>query len=293
MAHITFIIPTIGRSSLTDTLNCLIKQTNPHWNAIVVFDGISPTIISPDNRIRVLESEKLGQGVNSAGLVRNYGMAHSNTEWIGFIDDDDGIADDYVETIYNEISNYDNDVIIFRMLHYGKILPSLNTEHFYYGEVGISFIINRRIFDDGHIFIPSGMEDFVYLDCAYNKSYKIMISPYVKYFVRTYETYNENLGNRLFIHKLDDITSYESREVVIPNISINKEEPEPVNKSEPEPVNKSEPEPVNKSEPELVNKLEPVGLYELPKYILENATPDVLQKLKADVDFINNHRGFK
>jgi glycosyltransferase involved in cell wall biosynthesis len=269
MAQITFIIPTIGRSSLIDTLNCLIKQTNPNWNAIVVFDGISPNIISPDNRICFLESEKLGQGVNSAGLVRNYGMAHVNTEWIGFIDDDDGISDDYVATIYNEILNYDNDVIIFRMLHYGRILPSLHTDHFYYGQVGISFIIKKKIFDDGHIFIPSGEEDFVYLDGTYKKSYKIMISPYVKYFVRTYETYNENLGNRLFIHKLEDnMTSYEPREVVIPNISIIKEVSEPVN------------------EPKTV------GLYQIPQYILENASPDVLQKLKDEADFINNQRGF-
>ena len=86
---ITFIIPTIGRSTLQNTLDCLINQSNPNWKAIVIFDGISSTIQNTDPRICIIESPKLGEGTNSAGLVRNYGITFADTEWVAFVDDDD------------------------------------------------------------------------------------------------------------------------------------------------------------------------------------------------------------
>ena len=53
---ITFIIPTIGRHTLSKTLDSLINQTNPNWKAIVIFDGITSTIQNTDPRIRIIES---------------------------------------------------------------------------------------------------------------------------------------------------------------------------------------------------------------------------------------------
>ena len=198
--RITFIIPTIGRSTLPKTLNCLINQSNPNWKAIVIFDGISPTIQNRDPRIRIIESPKLGQGTNNAGLVRNYGITFADTEWIAFVDDDDNLSRRYVDIFLEESSAYTlADIIIFRMEAYKDcILPKFSTETFYFEEVGISFAVKKKVFDEGHIFIPSGREDFVYLDGARNKKYNIMISPYVTYFVRNYNKHRcPNLGNRV------------------------------------------------------------------------------------------------
>jgi glycosyltransferase involved in cell wall biosynthesis len=197
---ITFIIPTIGRSTLSKTLDCLINQTNPNWKAIVIFDGISPTIQNTDPRICIIESPKLGQGINSAGLVRNYGITFADTEWVAFVDDDDNLSRRYVDIFIEESSEYTlADIIIFRMrVLDGNIFPKLSTESFYQNQVGISFAVKKKIFDDEHIFIPSTAEDFIYLDGARNKKYNIMISPYVTYFVRNYEfTRFPILGNRL------------------------------------------------------------------------------------------------
>lgn len=201
---ITFIIPTIGRSTLSKTLDCLIKQTNPNWKAIVIFDGISSTIQNTDPRIRIIESPKLGQGTNSAGLVRNYGITFADTEWVAFVDDDDGLSNNYIDIFIAESSAYTlADIIIFRMVQSGSdIMPSLETDTFHCCHVGISFAVKTKIFNEGHIFIPSGREDFNYLDEARNKKYNIMISPYVTYFVRNYNknTY-PNLGNRVCLFK--------------------------------------------------------------------------------------------
>jgi glycosyltransferase involved in cell wall biosynthesis len=196
---ITFIIPTIGRSTLSKTLDCLIKQTNPNWKAIVIFDGISSTIQNTDPRIRIIESQKLGQGTNSAGLVRNYGITFADTEWVAFVDDDDGICTRYVEIFIEESAAYNlADIIIFRMVDDIGILPALSTDTFRHCQVGISFAVKKKLFDEGHIFIPSGAEDFNYLDQARNKKYNIMISPHVTYFVRNYDKNRyQTLGNRL------------------------------------------------------------------------------------------------
>jgi glycosyltransferase involved in cell wall biosynthesis len=96
MEKITFIIPTIGRSTLQQTVQCLLQQTNPAWKAIIVFDGIEPTIQPRDNRIDILTHAKVGVN-NYAGAVRNYGISHATTEWIAFVDDDDGISSNYID----------------------------------------------------------------------------------------------------------------------------------------------------------------------------------------------------
>ena len=42
-ALITFIIPTLNRSTLADTIISLLSQTNTQWKAIIIFDGCSPS----------------------------------------------------------------------------------------------------------------------------------------------------------------------------------------------------------------------------------------------------------
>lgn len=216
MNDITFIIPTIGRKTLQNALQSIINQTNDNWKIIIIFDGIEPTIQKNNDKITIIKSNKKGKDKNSAGNVRNYGMEFVNTKWIAFLDDDDVIANNYVETFNNEIKNYPNiDLLIFRML--GKnnhILPPLNTDNFYINNVGISFALKTEIYKNGHKFIPSNVEDFNYLDLIRKNNYKIMISPYVKYFVNYDDTQdikkyinNYVVGNRIFINK-NEIESF-------------------------------------------------------------------------------------
>jgi glycosyltransferase involved in cell wall biosynthesis len=183
---ITFIIPTIGRKTLSESIKSLQKQTNPNWNAIIIFDGIKSNIDIDEPRIKIIEIEKKGKDKNSAGLVRNNGIKLVNTKWIGFLDDDDYLADDYVEKFYEELKlNPDLDVLIYRMKDKDNIFPELETDNFYLNHVGISFIINKKIFDNKLEFIPSSSEDFDYLDRIRTNKYKIVISPSIKYFVRS------------------------------------------------------------------------------------------------------------
>jgi glycosyltransferase involved in cell wall biosynthesis len=200
---ITFIIPTIGRSTLQYSINSLLNQTKSNWKAIIIFDGIDPTLTIDDARITIIKSEKLGIEKNSAGNVRNFGINLADTEWVAFLDDDDAVKNTYVETFYSELSFGNNDIIIFRMREVClTILPFPESTNFYYAQVGISFAAKKLIFDSGTIFKPSDREDYNFLDECRSKGYKIMISPYLLYFVRSYDidSCEDITSNRAFIN---------------------------------------------------------------------------------------------
>jgi glycosyltransferase involved in cell wall biosynthesis len=188
---ITFIIPTIGRSTLINSINSLLNQTDNNWNAIIVFDGIKQNISINDNRIKIIEITKCGLK-NSAGSVRNEGIKLCNNSiWIGFLDDDDTLSKDYIEKLKEEINIHNNiDVCIFRMgYENGYILPSIYDKNIIRNKVGISFAIKKNM-NDTILFENNPYEDYIFLKKMQCKKYKILISSYVTYFVRTneYET---------------------------------------------------------------------------------------------------------
>ena len=191
---ITFIIPTIGRESLINSLNSLLQQDDENWNALVIFDGIDiqDNLIN-DNRIKYLKTEKLGNEYikSKAGLVRNYGINYINinnitTEWIAFLDDDDTISNDYIYRLKEEIFLNNNiETCIFRMCYSNKyILPTICDKNINRNKVGISFAIKSYI-SKIILFQNNPFEDYFYLKEIQNKKYKILISSYVTYFVRT------------------------------------------------------------------------------------------------------------
>lgn len=197
---LTFIIPTIGRETLSLTLQSLKNQTITNWKAIVIFDGIKPNIYETDPRITIIKTPiKLGQGYNSAGLVRNYGIKFANTEWVAFVDDDDSITPNYVESFLSELW-LDPDVIIFRMTLDDRVCPSIDSTNFFIKDVGISFAVKTELVSK-FIFIPSIEEDFEFLDKVRLKKYKIVLSPYITYTVNQFNTINIQLmGKRGFIN---------------------------------------------------------------------------------------------
>ena len=197
---LTFIIPTIGRETLSLTLQSLKNQTITNWKAIVIFDGIEPTIYETDPRITIIKTPiKLGQGYNSAGLVRNYGIKFVNTEWVAFVDDDDSITPNYIESFLSELW-LDPDVIIFRMTMDDRVCPSIDSTNFFIKNVGISFAVKTELVSK-FIFIPSIEEDFEFLDKVRLKKYKIVLSPYITYTVNKYNSINNPLmGKRGFVN---------------------------------------------------------------------------------------------
>ena len=150
---ITFIIPTINRGTLGRSIESLLNQTNPNWFAIVVFDGIEKYDFE-DDRIISLKVDKIGESGKS-GLVRNYGIKMACTEWIGFLDDDDTLTNDYVEKLFMQYS--DKDLVVWKMIYTnGVVLPPENHKTLDYANVGISFCFKNKfenLFFDGNSLI--------------------------------------------------------------------------------------------------------------------------------------------
>lgn len=184
---VTFIIPTIGRKTIENTIKSLFYQTNPNWLAIIVIDGVDINLHIDDNRVTIIKIKKTGQH-NHAGRVRNAAFDLVNTEWIGFVDDDDCLTNDYVEKLKEEIIlNPDTSTVIFRMNNNDlntKILPPPDVIDFEGCKVGISFSVKKDL-TKKYIFEPSHMEDYVLLDKIRSGKNKMVISPYLTYLVNS------------------------------------------------------------------------------------------------------------
>lgn len=176
-----------------------------HWQAIVAFDDVEPTISSYYNIKAIRTPTKLGFGVNSAGQVRNfavdqlsksYGSSLASIEemyyivqpWVGFVDDDDTLSEFYLQ-IFEETrsNNKEVDLIIFRMQYEDKsVLPPPG----FIGEikelenkVGISFACSLKLFNMLGGFKPSSGEDFDFLKRAEEAGAKIKLVDEIGYYV--------------------------------------------------------------------------------------------------------------
>jgi glycosyltransferase involved in cell wall biosynthesis len=195
---ITFIIPTIGRSTIYRTIQSLQNLNNKNWNAIIIFDGIDPTVSIEDERIKMVKVDKVGYK-NCAGEVRNFGMQLVKTNWIGFVDDDDILLPNYIDALLSE-SVRNPDVIIFRMVYNNldskrfNILtrkqeivtkPAETDKTFKAYEVGISFCMKSSlVLNEGFKFQQSHMEDFYLLESLKLAGKNIIISKAIAYVVR-------------------------------------------------------------------------------------------------------------
>ncbi len=104
---ISVIIPVYNAEKyLTHTIRCLQAQTCTDFEVLLVNDGsadrsaqICAESAKADTRFRVLTQEN--QGVSAA---RNKGLAASKGEYITFLDADDEVPDNYLETLYRALA---------------------------------------------------------------------------------------------------------------------------------------------------------------------------------------------
>jgi len=191
---IDFIIPSLGRATIKNSLQSLISQTDPEWRAFVGFDGLSEedvdkSILIQDDRITYFYlKEKLGTSLfhGNAGQVRNkiLSLIGIQNTWTGFLDDDDSLSPYYIEIFKNSVQKEYKECYVFRMNHNGEIIPPLELNTIIQNHVGISFVVNTNFINENNIlFCNDNAEDFKYLVeiSKYNGSIKIL--PFIGYFV--------------------------------------------------------------------------------------------------------------
>lgn len=117
MPKVTVIVPVYNvEAYLARCLDSIVNQTSADYEIICIND------CSPDNSQQILEEyasrypEKLTVLVNEQnmglGRTRERGIRHAKGEYILFIDSDDYIRNDYVETYLKEMEAYPCDVVI-------------------------------------------------------------------------------------------------------------------------------------------------------------------------------------
>lgn len=212
-AVVTFIVPSTIRPTLVNTLHSLQAQHNPHWLAIVIFDGLvsnaSSLYLNPKTRLpyyyhdlstSLLQDRRLcivhttrKRTANCAANTRNSAIRHAPTKWVGFVDDDDVLDSRYVDHLLDQEKTHPTAAcVIFRMCapvegnpNAALILPPREATDFFRNEVGISFAVQSNIFQDfGYYFFPSNAEDFLFLNQLRKDGLPIALSPYVTYYVK-------------------------------------------------------------------------------------------------------------
>lgn len=229
MVLITFIIPTIGRKTLEQSLESLIQLKCNNWKAIVLFDGINNNLECKEkyNTEQFIFQEIKKQGnidvKNNAGKVRNIGFQIINdqqidTEFIGFLDDDDTIHPNFITYLEEEKNkNSSIETCIFRMMYpNGYFLPNKYHTKIKIKQFGISFAIRKQYLEKNAIrFQNHPYEDFLFLKLLEQQKCKIVISPYIVYFIRT-----NYLSCKSYLSTIQPI-NYDKSKEILPRILIN------------------------------------------------------------------------
>lgn len=113
MFKVSIIVPVYNvEKYLARCLDSLVTQTLEDIEIICVNDGstdnsadILAKYAEKDDRITVITQSNLGISV-----ARNNGISVATGEFIGFVDSDDFIVEDYYERLYNAVKKYNADI---------------------------------------------------------------------------------------------------------------------------------------------------------------------------------------
>ena len=105
--NVSVIIPAFNAAeTIAETLEALLAQSDPSWEAIVIDDGsrdatseIVEGYIRRDARIRLVRQSNGGEG-----SARNAGLTLASHDWLLFLDADDWVAPSYIERMTQELA---------------------------------------------------------------------------------------------------------------------------------------------------------------------------------------------
>lgn len=145
---ITVIVPVYNvENYLRKCLDSIIAQTYKNIEIIVVNDGSTDTsgeickeFVEIDHRIIYIEQENAG-----LSAARNTGLENMSGNYVTFVDSDDWIELDYVETLYKKIVEYQADIAVGNYYSFNE-----SEGMFYFHISGDSYY--EKVYDNVSIF---------------------------------------------------------------------------------------------------------------------------------------------
>ncbi|KRN88392.1 glycosyltransferase family 2 protein [Ligilactobacillus ceti] len=112
---VSIILPVYnGEAYLKGCLNSIFQQTHQDLEIVIIDDGSTDRTAQlideyqkQDERIKVVHQKNLG-----LAEARNVGVAHATAEYLTWIDCDDLIAADYVETMLDNMLRHEADIVM-------------------------------------------------------------------------------------------------------------------------------------------------------------------------------------
>lgn len=194
MSFVTFVIPSMNRSTLYRALESIASQTDSDWSVVIVLDGVPPHNLSSQiqdfPKTTIIYEKKIGH----AGILRNIGIASIQQDfptWIAFLDDDDVIKPTYVESLRNNAQN--NDVVISTMVveSNGDIHPNPAATDFVRCDVGISFAVKLDFVRKHNVlFAPGEIEDYGFLEQCRKFGAKYVLTHEIQYLASARNNWN-------------------------------------------------------------------------------------------------------
>lgn len=126
-----------------------------------------------------------------AGATRNRAISRVDSEWVGFLDDDDHLAPGYKQAWEEMLAKYpDCDVVIFRLkrphgyqgMWPDKILPRF--PELIRGNVGINFACRTELAKEFPFTEDKHHQDSIFLETLDEAGARIVYSPRIVYLVR-------------------------------------------------------------------------------------------------------------
>ena len=135
MPKVTLIIHVYNSEKyISKCLDSILEQTYKDYEILIVNDG------SKDNSQKIINEYKnkypekiisIEQENKGVSETRNESIKRANGEYIMFIDNDDYLDKDYIETFVNEIEKKDYDIVLGgyrRITETGKVLKELKLQ---------------------------------------------------------------------------------------------------------------------------------------------------------------------
>lgn len=199
---ISIIVPVYnGERYLPECIESILKQSYANFELILVNDGSSDGSLeicerygAQDQRIRILSHPNCG-----AARTRQRGFQQAKGSYIAYIDSDDWIAEDYLETLYRAMTEEKADVVCCNSIDEGILNAAIPYRHrvekkeelleaFFSGKRYAFCLwakLYRREILEGMVFpdLKYG-EDLYYVTEVFQKAEKILLLDYAGYYYR-------------------------------------------------------------------------------------------------------------